>query len=52
MWQRALICETRPGRDGRVRTVILRMANGTKITSPVQLAIPLEIDQGGENVEH
>ena len=51
MWQRARIHETRPGRDGKVRTVILRTANGTNVSRPVQLVIPLEIGQGGEDVE-
>jgi hypothetical protein len=50
-WQRARIHETRLGRDGKVRTVILRTANGTSVSRPVQLVIPLEIDQGGEDVE-
>ncbi|PNF19828.1 hypothetical protein B7P43_G12505 [Cryptotermes secundus] len=51
-WQKkARIHETRPGRDGKVRTVILRTANGTNVSRPVQLVIPLEIDQGGEDVE-
>jgi hypothetical protein len=50
MWQKARIHETRPGRDGKVRTVILRTANGINISRPVQLVIPLEIDQGGDNV--
>jgi hypothetical protein len=51
MWQRARIHETRLGRDGKVRTVILRTANGINVSRPVQLVIPLEIDQGGEDVE-
>jgi hypothetical protein len=30
MWQRARIMETKPGRDGRVRTLILRTTKGTR----------------------
>ena len=29
---------------------MLRTTDGTHLTCPVQLVIPLEIDQGGENV--
>lgn len=51
MWRRARIEEVREGRDGKVRTVILRRPDGYKITRPIQLVIPLEVDQGGEDVE-
>jgi hypothetical protein len=51
MWKRAVIEELIEGRDGRVRTVVLRTTEGTKITRPIQLVIPLEVDQGGEDVE-
>ena len=51
MWKRGLIEELRPGRDGRIRTVLLRTPEGNRISRPVQLVIPLEIDQGGEDVE-
>jgi hypothetical protein len=51
MWKRGLIEELRPGRDGRVRTVILRTPEGNQISRPVQLVMPLEIDQGWEDVE-
>jgi hypothetical protein len=51
MWQRARIHEKRPGRDGKVRTVILRTANGTSVSRPVQLVNPVEIDHCGEDVE-
>jgi hypothetical protein len=50
MWQRARIMETKPGTDGRVRTLILRPTKGTNISRPVQLVTPLEVDQGGEDV--
>lgn len=51
MWRQACVTGTRPGRDGKVRTLTLRTSNGATITRPVQLVIPLEIDQGGEDVE-
>jgi hypothetical protein len=51
MWKRARIDELIPGRDGQIRTVKLCLPDRTKISRPVQLVIPLEIDQGGENVE-
>jgi len=51
MWKRVLIKELRSGIDGRIRTVILRTLDGNRISRPVKLVIPLEIDQGGENVE-
>ena len=51
MWKKARIDELIPGRDGQIRTVQLRPPDRTKISRPVQLVIPLEIDQGGEDVE-
>ena len=51
MWKKARIHELIPGRDGQIRTVKLRLPDRTEISRPVQLAIPLEIDQGGEDVE-
>ena len=51
MWNKARIDEMIPGRDGLIRTVKLRLLDRTKISHPVQLVIPLEIDQGGEDVE-
>jgi hypothetical protein len=51
MWKRAVIEELIEGRDGRKRTVVLRTPEGDKITRPIQLVIPLEVDQGGEDVE-
>jgi hypothetical protein len=47
---RARIEELRRGRDGQVRTVVLRMSDGLQITRAIQLVIPLEVDQGGEDV--
>ena len=51
MWKNARIDELIPGRDGQIRTVNLHLPDRTKISRPVQLVIPLEIDQGGEDVE-
>jgi hypothetical protein len=51
MWKKALIERLIEGRDGKIRTVVLRMPEGRKITRPIQLVIPLEVDQGGEDVE-
>ena len=51
MWKRALIEQLIEGRDGMIRTVVLRTPEGNKITRPIQLVIPLEVDQGGEDVE-
>jgi hypothetical protein len=50
LWKRARLEDIHPGRDGKIRTVTLRQADGSKISRPVQLVIPLEIDQGGEDV--
>jgi tRNA G37 N-methylase Trm5 len=52
MWRRARIEEVREGRDGKVRTVILRRPDGYKITRPIQVVIPQEVDQGGEHMEY
>ena len=51
MWKKARIDKLIPGRDGLIRMVKLRLPDRTKISRPVQLVIPLEIDQGGEDVE-
>jgi len=51
MWKRARIEQLIQGRDGKIRTAVLRTPDGTKITRPIQLVIPLEVDQGGEDVE-
>jgi hypothetical protein len=50
MWKKARIEELREGRDGRIRTVVLRTSKGSTISRPVQLVIPMEVDQGGEDV--
>ena len=51
MWKRALIERLIEGRDGMIRTAVLRTREGRKITRPIQLVIPLEVDQGGEDVK-
>jgi hypothetical protein len=51
MWKKARIDELLQCCDGRIRTVSLLLPDRTKISRPVQLVIPLEIDQGGEDME-
>jgi hypothetical protein len=52
MWKRGRIEELQPGWDGKTRTAILRTQNVGRLARPVQLVIPLEVDQGGEDVEY
>ena len=33
-----------------MRMVALQTSDGHKVTRPIQLVIPLEVDQGGEDV--
>ena len=47
---RARIEELPKRRDSQVRTVVLRTIDGRQITRPIQLVIPLEVDQCGEDV--
>jgi len=51
MWKKARVEELKVGRDGATRTVVLRGANRTVLVRPIQLVIPLEVDQVGEDVE-
>jgi hypothetical protein len=51
MWKKARIDELIQGRDRLIRTVNLRLPDSTKISRRVQLAIPLENNQGWEDVE-
>jgi hypothetical protein len=51
MWKRARVEELKAGRDGATRTAVLRGADGDVLIRPIQLVIPLEVDQGGEDVE-
>ena len=50
MWKRDVIEQLIEGRDGMIRNVVLRTPEGNKITRAIQLVIPLEVDQGGEDV--
>ena len=52
MCKKARVEELKVGRNGASRTVDLRGANGTLLVRPIQLVIPLEVDQGGEDVEN
>ncbi|KAJ4430738.1 hypothetical protein ANN_19329 [Periplaneta americana] len=45
MWKRAHVETLQTGQDEAVRTVILRTPSGERIARPVQLVVPLEIDQ-------
>jgi hypothetical protein len=51
MWKRGRIEDLRPGRDGRTRTAILRTQDGGRLARPIRLVIPLEVNEGGEDVE-
>ena len=51
MWKKARVEELKVGRDGDTRTAVLRGAKGTVLVCPIQLVIPLEVDQGGDDVE-
>ena len=51
MWKKARVEELKVGREGATRTAVLRGANGTVLVRPIQLVIPLEVDQGGKNVK-
>ena len=44
MWKRALIEQLIEGRDRTIRTFVLQTQEGNKITRPIQLLIPLEVD--------
>ncbi|GFQ86317.1 DUF5641 domain-containing protein [Trichonephila clavata] len=51
MWKKARVMNLHQGRDGKMISYELRV-NGRNVTRPVQLVIPLEIDQGGEVVRN
>ena len=51
MWKKARVEELKVGRDGAKRTAVIRGADGRILVHPIQLVIPLEVDQGGEDVE-
>jgi hypothetical protein len=43
--------ELKLGRDESKRTAVFLAANGRVLVRPFQLVIPLEVDQGGEDVK-
>jgi len=49
MWNKARAEELKAGRDGATKTAVLRGADGTILVRPIQLVIPLEVDQAGED---
>ncbi|GFR30674.1 integrase catalytic domain-containing protein [Trichonephila clavata] len=49
MGKKARVMNLHQGRDGKIKSCELRV-NGRNVTHPVQLVIPLEIDQGGKDV--
>ena len=51
MWKRAVIEQLIKGRDVMIRNVVLRTREGNKTNHPIQLVTPMEVDQGGEDVE-
>ena len=51
MWKKAWVEELKVRRDGAKKMAVLRGAYGTILVRPIQLVIPLEVDQGGEDVE-
>jgi hypothetical protein len=51
MGKRARMEQLMEGRDGKIRSAVFRPPEGNRITRPIQLVIPLEVDQGGEDVE-
>ncbi|XP_015905556.1 uncharacterized protein [Parasteatoda tepidariorum] len=50
IWKKARVVNLHEGRDGKIRSCEL-IVNGLNITRPVALVIPLEVYQGGEDVE-
>jgi hypothetical protein len=51
MWKKARVEELKVGRNGAIRTAVLRGADGSVLVRPIQLVIPLEVVQVGEDVE-
>ena len=49
--ENALIEQLIEGRDGMIHKVVIRTPERNKITRPIQLVIPMEVNQGGEDVE-
>ena len=51
VWRKSLIERLMEGRVGKTCTTVLRTPERNIITRPIQVVIPLEVDQGGEDVE-
>jgi len=51
MLTKAIVEGLQEGRDQKVRTVILRTPEGRRFSRPVEMVVPLEIDQGGKDVK-
>jgi len=51
MWKMGRIEVLRTGRDAKTRTIIFRTQDGGRLARPVQLVIPLEVGQDGNDVE-
>jgi hypothetical protein len=51
MWKKARVEKLKVGRDGVKRTVVIRGTDGNILVRPIQLVIPLEVDQDGVGVE-
>jgi hypothetical protein len=49
MWKKVRVEELKLGRDGPKRTVVFRAADGRVLVRPIQLVIPLDVVQGGED---
>ncbi len=50
MWSTGLVTELRPSRDGLIRSVVFRTANGNHINRAIQCLYPLEVFQEPEVV--
>jgi hypothetical protein len=50
-WRKAIVEGLQEGWDHKVRTVTLRTPEGRRFSCLVQLVVPLEVNQGGEDVE-
>jgi len=51
MWNKARVVELKVGKNGAKRTAVLRGADGRVLVRPIQLVIPMEFDQGGEDAQ-
>ena len=51
LWPIAIVTETIPGRDGRIRFAVLRTSSGLTINRPIQRLFPLEVQQHPASIE-